>query len=354
MGCGGSIPETNSSEEDDKPVSEGENPSISGRKEEENVKKEEKQKEGEEDGTYLRTWESAERLPDILVGKRIGMHTKLIRSRNFDNQDETGSDIITPDIENRFDNLITTPPGSTTRSSSSSEASSDDSNSSRSSQEESSNHPNLDASEQENVPDQKENEKVKLIPSIENMLPAADTVLPPTENVLPLADKLLPYADTTESLDDKLLLSEDKLLPSDDKFLPSEDKLLPSDDKLLPSDDKLLPSDDKLLPSDDKLLPSTEINLDHPVFAAEEKSSIVSTDKPDLDAVLNNASENSEKVESEPLKVEPEEILDTSEALKVISEAVDEIDASYRSNQSDTNIEQATTVISAWLNTSNQ
>ena len=289
------------------------------------------------------------------------MHTKLIRSRNFDNQDETGSDILTPDIENRFDNLITTPPGSTTRSSSSSEASSDDSNSSISSQEESSNHPNLDASEQENVPDQKENEKAKLIPSTENMLPAADTVLPPTENVLPLADKLLPYADTTESSDDKLLLSEDKLLPSDDKllpsdykFLPSEDKLLPSDDKLLPSDDKLLPSDDKLSPSDDKLLPSTEINLDHPVFTAEEKSSIVSTDKPDLDAVLNNASENSEKVESEPLKVEPEEILDTSEALKVISEAVDEIDASYRSNQSDTNIEQATTVISAWLNTSNQ
>ena len=261
------------------------------------------------------------------------MHTKLIRSRNFDNQDETGSDIITPDIENRFDNLITTPPGSTTRSSSSSEASSDDSNSSRSSQEESSNHPNLDASEQENFPDQKENEKVKLIPSTENMLPSDDKLLPS---------------------DDKLLPSNDKLLPSDDKLLPSDDKLLPSDDKLLPSDDKFLPSDDKLLPSDDKLLPSTEITLDEPVFTAEEKSSIVSTNKPDLDAVLNNASENSEKVESEPLKVEPEEILDTSEALKVISEAVDEIDASYRSNQSDTNIEQATTVISAWLNTSNQ
>lgn len=240
------------------------------------------------------------------------MHTKLIRSRNFDNQDETGSDIITPDIENRFDNLITTPPGSTTRCSSSSEASSDDSNSSRSFQEESSNHPNLDASDQQNVPDQTENEKAKLIPSTENMLPAADTVLPPTENVLPLANKLLPYADTTES------------------------------------------SDDKLLPSDDKLSLSTEINLDQPVFTAEEKSSIVSTEKPEIDAVLNNASENSEKVKSEPLKVEPEEIVDTSEALKVISEAVDDIDASYRSNQSDTNIEQATTVISAWLNTSNQ
>ena len=31
------------------------------------MEKEEKKKEGEGDGTYLRTWESAERLPDILV-----------------------------------------------------------------------------------------------------------------------------------------------------------------------------------------------------------------------------------------------------------------------------------------------
>ena len=65
--------------------SEGENPSISGRKEEENVKKEEKQKEGEEDGTYLRTWESAERLPDILVSLKgtVCVISSHVRSCGF-------------------------------------------------------------------------------------------------------------------------------------------------------------------------------------------------------------------------------------------------------------------------------
>ena len=286
------------------------------------------------------------------------MHTKLIRSRNFDNEDETGSAILTPDIENRFDNLITTPPGSTTRSSSSSEASSDGSNSSSSSQE--------DASKQQNVPDQTDINPTPsastiipstenmlpsanaLIPSTENMLPAADTVLPSNENVLLLADKLLPSVGTMESSDDMLLPSDDKLLPSDNMLLPSDNMLLPSDDKLLPSDDKLLPSDDKLLPSDDKLLPSKEINLDHSAFTAEEKSSIVTTDKPDLDAV--EPEDKTLEDTNDPNKT----IGSDSEALKVISEAIDDIDASYRSNISETNIEQAATVISAWLNTSNQ
>ena len=281
------------------------------------------------------------------------MHTKLIRSRNFDNEDETGSAILTPDIENRFDNLITTPPGSTTRSSSSSsEASSDGSNSSSSSQEEKSNHPNDDASKQQNVPDQTDINPTPsastIIPSTENMLPAADTVLPSNENVLLLADKLLPSVGTMESSDDMLLPSEDKLLPSDNMLLPSDNMLLPSDDKLLPSDDKLLPSDDKLLPSDDKLLPSKEINLDQPAFTAEEKSSIVTTDKPDLDAV--EPEDKTLEDTNDPNKT----IGSDSEALKVISEAIDDIDASYRSNISETNIEQAATVISAWLNTSNQ
>ena len=279
------------------------------------------------------------------------MHTKLIRSRNFDNEDETGSAILTPDIENRFDNLITTPPGSTTRSSSSSsEASSDGSNSSSSSQEESSNHPNDDASKQQNVPDQTDINPTPsastIIPSTENMLPAADT--PSNENVLLLADKLLPSVGTMESSDDMLLPSDDKLLPSDNMLLPSDNMLLPSDDKLLPSDDKLLPSDDKLLPSDDKLLPSKEINLDHSAFTAEEKSSIVTTDKPDLDAV--EPEDKTLEDTNDPNKT----IGSDSEALKVISEAIDDIDASYRSNISETNIEQAATVISAWLNTSNQ
>ena len=245
------------------------------------------------------------------------MHTKLIRSRNFDNEDETGSAILTPDIENRFDNLITTPPGSTTRSSSSSEGSSDDSNSSSSSQEEKSNHPNDDASKQQNVPDQTDINPTPsastIIPSTENMLPAADTVLPSNENVLLLADKLLPSVDTMES------------------------------------------SDDMLLPSDDKLLPSKEINLDQLAFTAEEKSSIVTTEKPDLDAVepedktLEDTNDPNKTIGSDS-----EKIVDTSEAIKVISEAIDDIDASYRSNISETNIEQAATVISAWLNTSNQ
>ena len=259
------------------------------------------------------------------------MHTKLIRSRNFDNEDETGSAILTPDIENRFDNLITTPPGSTTRSSSSSEGSSDDSNSSSSSQEEKSNHPNDDASKQQNVPDQTDI----------NPTPSASTIIPSTENMLPSANALIP--------------STENMLPAADTVLPSNENVLLLADKLLPSVDTMESSDDMLLPSDDKLLPSKEINLDQLAFTAEEKSSIVTTDKPDLDAVepedktLEDTNDPNKTIGSDS-----EKIVDKSEALKVISEAIDDIDASYRSNISETNIEQAATVISAWLNTSNQ